>query len=215
MIKQVGKHRLLFLMATDAEYGDSLKALFKPAIIGVGPVEAAINTTKALIDHSQVDLAISLGSAGSKRLQQAAIYQVSSVCYRDMDASPFGFEKGVTPFLGLDAVQNMPAPLDDIPRASIGTGANVVAGSAYDEIQADMVDMETWAVLRACQQARVPLIGLRGISDGAEPVAGYQDWTRLLHVLDEHLAIAVKSLEERLSNCELSISDCAVSQVVI
>ena len=30
-----------------------------------------------------------------------------------------------------------------------------------------MVDMETFAVLRACQFFGVPLIGLRGISDGA------------------------------------------------
>ena len=43
-----GEKSVLFLMATELEYGEHLKKLIKPHIIGVGPIEAAINTTKVL-----------------------------------------------------------------------------------------------------------------------------------------------------------------------
>ena len=58
-------------------------------------------------------------------------------------------------------------------------------------IEEDMVDMETFALLRACQRFGVELIGLRGISDGKAPLSGFADWTEYLHVIDERLADAV------------------------
>jgi adenosylhomocysteine nucleosidase len=58
-----------------------------------------------------------------------------------------------------------------------------------------MVDMETYAVLRACQRFNVPLIALRGISDGREELRTLGDWTHYLHVVDESLAAAVDLLE--------------------
>ena len=51
-----------------------------------------------------------------------------------------------------------------------------------------MVDMETFAVLRACQRFDVPLIALRGISDGAAELGHINDWTQYLHIIDEKLA---------------------------
>jgi adenosylhomocysteine nucleosidase len=85
-------------------------------------------------------------------LEQTGIYQVSSVSYRDMDASPLGFEKGRTPFLDLPAVLPLPVIAEGVPTASLSTGANIVSGAAYDLIDADMVDMETFAVLRAASR---------------------------------------------------------------
>jgi adenosylhomocysteine nucleosidase len=61
-----------------------------------------------------------------------------------------------------------------------------------------MVDMETFAVLRACQGYDVPLIGLRGISDGAHDLRHYSDWTALLGHLDEELAMLIDRLENLL-----------------
>ena len=54
--------------------------------------------------------------------------------------------------------------------------------------------MESFAVCRAALAFGVPMIGLRGISDGAAPLSGYMDWTRYLAVLDERLAAAVDLL---------------------
>lgn len=200
MLTQWDKKSVLFLMATELEYGDHLRGLFKPVFIGIGPVEAAINTTQTLStlknNGTLPDLVVSLGSAGSQKLIQTEVYQVSSVSWRDMDASALGVEKGVTPFLDLPATLSMPQLIANFPSASLSTGANVVSGKAYDAVEADMVDMETYAVLRACQTFSVPLFGLRGISDGQKELQHAMDWRQYLHIVDEKLANAVMKLKQ-------------------
>ena len=192
--------KLLFVIAALPEYGPHLRALIQPLICGVGPVEAAVTTTAALAwlkaRGALPDLVVSLGSAGSRTLEQAALYQVSSVAYRDMDATALGFAKNATPFLGLPAVMPLSCLLFEIPTASLATGASVVSGAAYHGIEADMVDMETYAVLRACQTAGVPLIGLRVVSDGAAELRHLSDWTEVLPVVDSKLARAVEQLRD-------------------
>ncbi|MEL6920721.1 MAG: 5'-methylthioadenosine/S-adenosylhomocysteine nucleosidase [Pseudomonadota bacterium] len=195
MIKIVGKTRLLYVMAADAECGPHLKARFTPLMCGVGPVEAAINVTKALADD-RPDLLVSLGSAGSNTLEQAQVYQIASVSYRDMDASPLGFEKGKTPFLDIPADVPMQTFEGGPPAVRLSTGANIVSGDAYAAIDADMVDMETFAIKRACMAFDVPLIGLRGVSDGASDLHHFDDWTQYLDVIDQKLAFAVDQLEQ-------------------
>lgn len=194
----VADKSILFVMAASAEYGPHLQARITPLMTGVGPVEAAIAVTTVLAGLDTAghlpDLVVSLGSAGSRTLEQTAIYQAVSVSYRDMDASPFGFAKGCTPFLDLPAEVALPLRIPDVAGARLSTGANVVSGEAYGLIDADMVEMETYAVLRACQRFGLPLIGLRGISDGKADVKHVNDWTEYLHIIDEKLADAVDRL---------------------
>jgi adenosylhomocysteine nucleosidase len=194
-ILERGGKRLLFAMAAEAEYGPHLRARFAPLITGVGPVEAAVSLTAALsyltAEGALPDFVVSLGSAGSRRLEQCGVYQASSAAYRDMDASPLGFEKGRTPFLDLPKTLTLPHLIPGIPAATLSTGADIISGAAYEDIEEDMVDMETFALLRACQRFGVELIGLRGISDGRAPLSGIADWTEYLHVVDERLAGAV------------------------
>ncbi len=190
----VGDLAVLFAMATEQEYGPHLRRLIAPLITGVGPVEAAAATAAALAHLERLpDLVFSLGSAGSRTLEHAGIYQIASVAYRDMDASRLGFEKGLTPFLDEPAVVPIPHQLPDIPTASISTGAAIVSGPDYDGIAADMVDMESFAVYRAARRFGVPMIGLRGISDGRDELTGLHDWTEYLHLIDERLAEAVEA----------------------
>lgn len=197
---ETGGLRFLVIMATEAEYGPALRQRIRPVITGVGPVEAAIGAARALeacLDLGTLpDYVLSLGSAGSATLEQGKVYQVTAVSYRDMDASPLGFTKGVTPFL--DHPVNMPLPvrLAGIATARLSTGANIVSGQAYAAIDADMVDMETFALLRACQHFDIPLIGLRGISDGARELHHYDDWTELLGHLDTELSAIIDRLAE-------------------
>lgn len=195
-------------MATEAEYGSVLRTRIQPIITGVGPIEAAIGTTRALEALADLatlpDFVLSLGSAGSNSLEQGAVYQVASVSWRDMDASVLGFTKGVTPFLDHPVETILPVRLPGIPAARLSTGANIVSGSAYAAIDADMVDMESFALLRACQHFHVPLIGLRGISDGARELHHYDDWTELLGHLDIELAAIVDRLPELLAAAEFN-----------
>ncbi|SCY56732.1 5'-methylthioadenosine/S-adenosylhomocysteine nucleosidase [Rhizobium sp. NFACC06-2] len=194
----VADKSVLFVMAASPEYGPHLQARIAPLMTGIGPVEAAIAVTAVLAgldaaDHLP-DLVVSLGSAGSRTLEQTGIYQAISVSYRDMDASAFGFEKGCTPLLDLPAEVALPFRIPEIAGARLSTGANVVSGEAYGLIDADMVEMETFAVLRACQRFGVPLVSLRGISDGKVDVNHVDDWTEYLHIIDEKLADAVHRL---------------------
>jgi adenosylhomocysteine nucleosidase len=203
-MKPIAGKNVLFVMAADAEYGVFLRTRISPLMTGVGPVEAAVVLTKELArlsSHDDLpDLVVSLGSAGSATLEQAEVYQVSAVSYRDMDATAFGFEKGKTPFLDLPVSVELPLRIPGIPTATLSTGANVVSGAAYQFINADMVDMETFAILRACQSFNIPLIGLRGISDGRHDVNHIDDWTQYLHVIDKKLALAVDGLQMALED---------------
>ncbi len=184
---------ILFVMATEQEYGPALKRRIEPLITGVGPVEAASATGEALArleaEKDLPQLVCSLGSAGSRKLEHAEIYQLSSVTYRDMDCSPLGFPRGVVPFLGQPAVVNIPQQIPDIPAASIATGASIVSGAMYDAIEADMVDMESYAVYRAAERFDIPMIGLRGITDGKTELSQYEDWASFLGIVDRRLAI--------------------------
>ena len=61
MLKSVGDKSLLYVMATDAEYGSELKQHFAPLICGVGPVEAALNTALAIMTN------LATGNVGDAR----------------------------------------------------------------------------------------------------------------------------------------------------
>lgn len=199
---------VLFVMAAEAEYGPALRARITPLMTGVGPVEGAVALAAALAGMpKRPRLVVSLGSAGSRTLMQAEVYQVSGVAYRDMDASPLGFARGHTPFLDLPARIDLPYRIPGLPTASLSTGANIVSGAAYDQITEDMVDMETFAHLRAAALFGVPLIGLRGISDGADDLRQLTDWTQYLHVIDERLATAVDALGTAIESDALDLQD--------
>ncbi|WP_432284726.1 5'-methylthioadenosine/S-adenosylhomocysteine nucleosidase [Aminobacter sp. BA135] len=206
-ITQFAGRNVLFVMAVDAEYGPHLRTLFEPLMTGVGPVESGIvvgaELSRLAARNGLPDLVVCLGSAGSRRLEQTEVYQAVSVAYRDMDASALGFEKGATPFLDLPATLALPLRIPGVREATLSTGGTIISGSAYDVIPEDMVDMETFAVLRACQMFGVPLIGLRGISDGAADISHVGDWTEYLHVVDEKLAHAVNLLGRAISSGEL------------
>lgn len=196
-ITTLASRRILFAMALGQEYGPHLRRRFTPLFTGVGPIEAAIATTQALAELGAAsalpDLLVSLGSAGSRRRPLGSVHQISRVSWRDMDAGALGFEPGLTPFSDHPRWLDLATPLD-LPTATLSTGADVVTGDRYAAIDADLVDMETFAVVRAAARFGVPVLGLRGVSDGPGELTGLQDWTALLAHLDERLAEAVDGL---------------------
>ncbi len=213
-MERYGDVSVLCVMAAPAEYGAHLKARIQPLMTGIGPVEGAVGLTAALARLEArgdlPDVVLSLGSCGSPTLEHAAVYQVSSVGYRDMDASALGFPKGITPLLDLPAVMPLPCPIPGVPTASLSTGGSVVSGAAYEAIEAEMVDMETFALLRACQTFGLPLVALRGVSDGRAELKALEDWTSTLHHVDEALAAALDRLIGVLEARGLAALDIAV-----
>ena len=198
-----GPKSVLCVLAAEPEYGPALRARIRPLITGVGPVEAAAAVGHALADlkaeGALPDLVLSLGSAGSRTLDHARVYRIASVSYRDMDASALGFPRGETPFPRLPAV----LPLADGPSAlapaRLATGASVVSGVAYDAVDADMVDMETFAVVRAAARFGVPVMGLRGVSDGRADLSRLEHWTEALAEVDQRLAEALDLLHDHFT----------------
>jgi len=194
---------ILYVMAAELEYGPRLRRRIAPLICGVGPVEAAVTVATELARRQAAGglptLVVSLGSAGSRTLAQTEVYQARSVTYRDMDATALGFARGVTPFLTLDAELPLGPLLDGVPQARLATGASIVSGAAFDAIDADMVDMETYAILRACHAFDVPLLSLRGISDGAAEFRQLIDWTQYLGIIDAKLADLVDRIEGEMA----------------
>ena len=214
-MERYGDVSVLCVMAAPAEYGAHLRARIRPLMTGIGPVEAAVTLTATLARLEArgglPDLVLSLGSCGSPTLEHAAVYQAASVSYRDMDASVLGFPKGITPLLDLPAVLPLPCPIPGIPTGTLSTGASVVSGAAYDAVDAEMVDMETFALLRACQAFGVPLVALRGVSDGRAELKALEDWTSTLHHVDEALADALDRLIGVLEANGLAALDIAAS----
>src|SRR5690606_35648276 len=85
-------------------------------------------------------------------------------------------------------------PIPGAPCATLSTGAEVISGAAYDAIDAEMVDMETWALLRNAQAFGGPLIALRGVSDGRSELKALEDWTSTLRHVDANLAATLDAL---------------------
>lgn len=202
-LSRFGPASALCVMAVEPEYGPALRARIRPLITGVGPVEAAAAVGHALAElrvaGASPDLVICLGSAGSRTLDHARVYCVSHVSYRDMDAAVLGFPKGETPFLPGSAVLPLVDGPPSLPRAGLATGASVVSGAGYDAVDADMVDMETFAVVRAAARFGVPVLGLRGVSDGRGDLTDLSHWTDALAEIDLRLAEALDLLHEHFT----------------
>lgn len=145
-------------------------------------------------------MVVSLGTAGSRTPPPAEVFQVASITHRDMDVSPLGFPKGLTPLSDAPVVFEIPFRVPGLPAAGLSTGANIVAGAARGDIDADMVDVETWAVWRARRKFDVPMIGPRGISDGEADVTGDEDRTRYRRMIDEKPAAAPDLVDAALAN---------------
>jgi adenosylhomocysteine nucleosidase len=209
--RRPGVADLLYVMATELEYGPELRSRISPLICGVGPVEAVAAVTERLtrlaIDDRLPLMVVLLGSSGSAELEQCGLYQASSVSWRDVDATALGFELGTVPYLDQPAIIPLGPFIPGIPLATLSTGADIVSGAVYDLIDADMVDMETYAVLRACQRFGLPLISLRGISDGDRELGSIADWTQYLGIIDVKLAEAVDRLEAAIAEGNLTWGD--------
>ena len=197
-LTHIAGHDILFVIAAEAEYGPALRARIDAFLCGIGVVEAAVRVTARLAAlmaaGRRPDLVVSLGSAGSARLEQGTVFQVAAVSWRDIDVSPLGFAPGEVPLAGLPHALPLAAPLD-VPQAALSTGSDFVTGAGWDRIGADMVDMETYAIARTCRDFGLPLLGWRGISDGSEELTRIGEWHEALPLIDRRLADLVDQLE--------------------
>ena len=148
---------MLVVAATDREL-----ALVRDAdtfCCGIGPVEAALQTARALAEH-RPGAVLHIGIAGARGLEPPALVIGTESVYCDVvdPSSTLPRVERIVPDASLLA--RVRHALPDARLLPIATSGRVGGGTAC-EIEA----MEGFGVLRACALAGVPAVELRAISN--------------------------------------------------
>jgi futalosine hydrolase len=147
---------LLVVAATERELAPVEGA--RTAICGIGPVEAAAATARALAEQ-RPNAVLHVGIAGARGLEPLSVVIGSEAVYCDA-AGP------LVPARSLPSRELVARLQDAFPDAlvqPIGTSARV-GGSHGVDVEA----MEGFAVLRACELAGVPAVEVRVISNAID-----------------------------------------------
>ena len=158
--------KILILVAIE----DELKRTDLPNLqieyIGVGKVNAAFNTLKAIQKYTP-DTVINFGTAGSLDPNIKGLVEVSKFLQRDMDASPLGFEIGQTPFENDIEIT--------FGRQGVTCGSGDKFVTSTPRLQTDIVDMEAFAIAKVCKLESIDFRCFKFISDNADNEAK-NDW---------------------------------------
>lgn len=129
---------------------------------GIGPVEAALQTARALAER-RPDAVVHVGIAGSRTLEPPALVLGSEAVYCDVidPSSTLPRIERVRPEAAL--LERARAALPEAHVLPIATCGKVGAGTGFDAEA-----MEGFGVLRACELAGVPALELRAISNSPD-----------------------------------------------
>jgi nucleoside phosphorylase len=144
---------LLVIGATERELAPVTDA--RTLVCGIGPVEAAAATARALAEEPP-DAVLHIGIAGARGLPPLSLVLGSEALY--CDATGPLVPARVLPDAGV--LERLRAVFPDALVRPIGTSARV-GGTHGVEVEA----MEGFAVLRACELAGVPAVELRVVSN--------------------------------------------------
>lgn len=136
---------------------------------GVGKVNAAIRAS-ALIQEHNPSRVWNFGTAGGINSNCKDLVEVSNFVQRDMRCCELGFDLGMTPFEDYIAIHFN----DPDEGYTCSTGDNFVDNPDL-EIPADLVDMEAYAIAKACQYHGVDFKCFKYISDSADENAN-KEW---------------------------------------
>src|SRR5262249_24849834 len=155
---------VLVIAATERELDGLDTAAHRALVCGVGPVEAAAATARALAE-ARPSAVLQVGLAGSHDFAQPELVLGSEAIYCDAEAP------SLVPARARRDGELLTSARAVFPEARvrpIGTSARV-GGSSGCEIEA----MEGFAVLRACELAGVPALEVRAVvNEIAEPDRG-------------------------------------------
>ena len=149
----------LIFVALEDEFPAQMVAPHRVIYTGVGKVNAALTAAEALAKHNPT-LAINYGSAGAVNTSLTGLIECGRAVQRDMDLRPLGTPLG-------DTYGDAP-PHDERwgDGPTVGTGDSFAAETP--ELACDLVDIEAFALARACRRAGVPFQCLKFVSDNAD-----------------------------------------------
>jgi len=137
---------------------------------GVGKVHAAIATTRRLAEYAHAGaappLVVNFGTAGSLRFAARTLVACRRFVDRDMDATALGFAHGTTPFDEHPPMLEFPVQFPGLPDAICGTGDSFSTRGGAQAF--DVVDMEAYAIAKACRIAGAGFACAKFVSDGAD-----------------------------------------------
>ena len=134
---------------------------------GVGKINAAMTAAK-LVEKYKPERVWNFGTAGGINLHEPGIHKVGVVVQRDMRCTQMGIQLGDTPFEPNSRTILLGEGI------SCSTGDNFVDNPNL-EIPADIVDMEAYAIAKACQYHGVEFKCFKYISDSADENAN-KEW---------------------------------------
>jgi adenosylhomocysteine nucleosidase len=156
---------------------------------GVGKVNAAAALSRTLAElrcaGNSPLIVVNLGTAGSRTLAAHSLVACNRFAQRDMDVSGLGFAPGVTPFDDTPAVIECPVVFAHLLQKLCSTGDSFA--TQRHTVDADVVDMEAFALARVCHAERVRFACAKYITDGADGNAGVH-WEMTLEAASRSLA---------------------------
>jgi adenosylhomocysteine nucleosidase len=148
------------------------KAQINVHYCGIGKVNAAHKAMELILGH-KYDAILNLGTAGSHKFATHTLVECDSYVQRDMDLSPLGMKRGIT-------------PMDEIPGAITGSRISKLnnfgtcgTGDSFEigppKVNCDLVDMEAFAIAKVCKKMQIPFYAIKYITDGSDHSA-HNDW---------------------------------------
>jgi futalosine hydrolase len=129
---------------------------------GIGPVEAALWTARALAER-RPDAVVHVGIAGSRTLEPPALVLGSEAVYCDVIDPSSTLPRVERAQPDTELLERIRAALPEAHVQPIATCGKVGGGTGFD-VEA----MEGFGVLRACELAAVPAVELRAISNSPD-----------------------------------------------
>lgn len=151
---------------------------------GVGKVNAAMVASEVIAKYRPQRI-INFGTAGSITVLPG-FYQCTQFVQRDMTCTALGCVPGQTPF-------ETDVYLGDSNGLTCSTGDNFVMNPKL-EIPADVVDMEAYAIAKACAKYGVEFVCWKYISDHANQNA-HNDWQQQVAQGQSHYISKLKELQ--------------------
>jgi len=161
-------------------------------VTGLGKVNATLQATKLILEHTP-NLVVNFGTAGSiSREHGQGLVECTGFIQRDMDCSPLGFDKYVTPY-------EEEHHLIGSSEIVCGSGDNFMTDAGeLPSAGVHIVDMEAYAIAKVCRNLGVQFRCFKYISDNADENAG-DDWSTFEHAKAEKLFIEqLASIRERI-----------------
>lgn len=149
-------------------------------VTGVGKVNAAVALGQVLGEHSPARV-INLGTAGAVRDGITGTQIIGTVLEHDLD------DASIHALTGIHATE--PIELDTSSGVVLATGDRFISTSEDRNrigARAHLVDMEGFAIAKACKVAGIPLTMVKQVSDGADEGAG-RSWKQTVDECAEAL----------------------------